>query len=147
MTSRNRPGQNSLLANCMTQSQKERERKRKRENRDSEEDEQMEGDKAGAERERDEGSEGKGKQNRTNLTHHVALDIPHYCQLSPSESDLYCAEKEKTQYSQLSIKVEFIIQLQEYCWRAREGREISFIHSIQRQPSQYFLIKLFASSS
>lgn len=146
MTSRNRPGQNSLLANCMTQRQRE---KGKRDWREVERrtDGGRRGEAAG-EHERSEGSDVKGRQNRTNLTHHDALNILNNRPLSPSDSDLYCAKKEKTQYSQLSIKVEFIIQLPAYCCREREREQLNiFAIQFRNKPSQYFLIKLFASSS
>lgn len=104
----------------------------------------MEGGREGGSRKNVRGREGQS-ETETNLTHHDALNIPNKRLLSPSVAGLYWArEEKKTQYSQLSIKVEFIIQLPAYCWRERAAKHLC--HSAQKRPSQYFLIKLLASS-
>lgn len=80
-----------------------------------------------------------------NLTHHDALNIPNKRPLSPSHSDLYSAKREKPPRFQLSIKVEFIIQLPACCWEERQRAAKHLGHVIQKWPSQYFLIKPWAS--
>lgn len=106
---------------------------RQRERGKGKETEEEDGERQQEERERNEGSEEKGKPIRMNLTHHDALNIPNNRLLSPSDSDLYSAKKEKPQCFQLSIKVEFIIQLPAYCRGEREREQLNiFCHLIQK---------------
>lgn len=63
--------------------------------RESETEARLRGRRATGERERNKGSKAKGKQNRTDLTHHDALDIPDNRPLSSSDSDLLLLVKKK----------------------------------------------------
>lgn len=101
--------------------------------------------KAARERERNDGERREGQEKPNESDPSRSTQYPQQRLLSSSHSDLYCTKKEKTQYSQLFIEVEFIIQLLACRWaRVRAAKHLC--PSIQKQPSQYFLIKHFTSS-
>ena len=93
----------------------------------------------------------RGREGRceteTNLTHHDALNIPNKRLLSPSVAGLNCAKEEKKTNSIFSTLHQGGVYYPiTGILLERERAAKHLCHSAQKQPSQYFLIKLLASS-